>query len=131
MPELLAISPGSEPQRRAMMFPLQGKSTTDLPFFKQDLASFLLIRGPHAFFGHAWKGCSLQYAFPSQLNLDYGEPTDTLCTETGTNSGIFTRTWSKATVQMDCNTYTADITMTTDFAVDAQTYRAGTSAFPG
>ena len=64
-----------------MMFPLQGKSTTDLPFFKQDLASFLLIRGPHAFFGHAWKGCSLQYAFPSQLNLDYGEPLG-LCAET-------------------------------------------------
>ena len=60
---------GSQAQRRAMMFPFQGPSTAALPMFKQDLAAFLLTRGPHAFLGHSWKGCSQQYAFPPQLNL--------------------------------------------------------------
>ena len=33
-----------------------------------------------------------------------------LCTETAKNSGIFTREWTKAKVQMDCNSYTPTIT---------------------
>lgn len=99
----------SQAHRRAMMFPLQG-TTTKLVAFEQDLAAFLLTRGPHAFFGHSWKGCSNWYRFPDALNADYGEPSE-LCTETTTKSGIFTREWSKASVKMDCNTYTGEVTM--------------------
>ena len=102
---------GSDAQTRAMMFPFQGKETTDLPFFKQDLAAFLLTRGPHAFLGHSWKGCSKQYPFPAELNVDYGEPIDTVCKETAVNSGIFTREWSKASVLLDCGSYEATITL--------------------
>ena len=102
---------GSDAQTRAMFFPFQGKTTTDLPFFKQDLAAFLLTRGPHAFLGHAWKGCSMQYPFPDALNADYGVPIDGLCSETAVNSGIFVREWSKASVRLDCGTYEATITM--------------------
>ena len=47
---------------------------------------------------------------PEQLNWDYGEPTG-LCKETAPNSGVFTRDWTKATVQMDCNSWTPTITM--------------------
>jgi hypothetical protein len=49
----------SQSQKRAMMFPFQG-STSALTNVEEDLASFLLIRGPNAFIGHAWKGCSKQ-----------------------------------------------------------------------
>lgn len=94
-----------------MMFPFQGNSVSSLPEFKQDLATFLLTRGTHAYLGHAWKGCSQQYFFPAALNADYGEPTDTVCKETGEDSGIFTREWSKASVKMDCASYTGEITM--------------------
>ena len=56
-----------------MMFPFQTKSKNpgELPFFEQDLAAFMLTRGPHAFIGHSWLGCSKQYAFPEPLNKDY------------------------------------------------------------
>ena len=47
---------------------------------------------------------------PEQINWDYGEP-KALCTETAPNSGVFTREWTKATVQMDCNTWTPTITL--------------------
>jgi hypothetical protein len=33
------------------------------------------------------------------------------CVETGSNTGIFTREWSKASVSMDCNKWEATITM--------------------
>eukprot|EP00729_Bicosta_minor_P019204 gene19204-1135_t len=43
-----------------------------MPDFNQDLANFLLIRGPFAWLGHGWKGCSQDYPFAPELNLDYG-----------------------------------------------------------
>ena len=79
-------------------------------FSFQDLANFLLIRGPYGYLGHGWLGCSQTYEYPDALNADYGEPLG-LCTETAAGSGIFAREWSKATVQMDCNTWTPTITM--------------------
>lgn len=74
----------------------------------QDIANFLLIRGPFALLGHGWLGCSRTYEVPEQLNWDYGTPTE-LCKETAT--GVFTRDWTKATVSMDCNTWTPKITL--------------------
>ena len=47
---------------------------------------------------------------PEQLNWDYGEPTG-LCKETAADSGVFTREWTKATIRMDCNTWTPTLTM--------------------
>ena len=76
----------------------------------QDIANFLLIRGPYAFLGHGWLGCSREYQVPEQLNWDYGEPTG-LCKETAANSSVFTREWTKASIEMDCNTWTPTITM--------------------
>jgi len=106
---------GSTPQTRTMMYSFSpghcgNKGTVvELPELKEDLANFLLVRGPYAYLGHGWLGCSKEYIFPPELNLDYGEPTG-LCTETAKNSGIFTREWTKAKVQMDCNSYTPTIT---------------------
>ena len=48
------------------------KRSADL---EQDLASFLLTRGPYSWLGWGWKGCSKQYYFPPEFNLDYGTPT--------------------------------------------------------
>lgn len=81
----------------------------DPPQLKEDLANFLLVRGPYAYLGHGWLGCSHDYVFPPELNLDYGEPTG-LCEETGPNSGVFQRDWTKAKVEMDCKSYTPTIT---------------------
>jgi len=76
----------------------------------QDIANFLLVRGPQAFLGHGWLGCSREYEIPEQLNWDFGEPTE-LCRETAPNSGVFSREWTKATVQMDCSTWTPTLKM--------------------
>lgn len=76
----------------------------------QDIANFLLVRGPYALLGHGWLGCSRNYQVPEQINWDYGVPNG-LCSETAPNSGVFTRDWTKATIQMDCNTWTPTITL--------------------
>jgi hypothetical protein len=76
----------------------------------QDIANFLLVRGPYAYLGHGWLGCSREYEVPPQIHYDYGTPNG-LCTETAPNRGVFTRDWTKATIQMDCNTWTPTITM--------------------
>ena len=77
----------------------------------QDIANFLLVRGPYALLGHGWLGCSRDYQVPEEINRDYGVPIDTVCKETGTNTGVFTREWTKASIQMDCNSWTPTITM--------------------
>lgn len=104
----------SPAQTRLMMYAFSpGGCRTDpsnLTEFDQDLANFLLVRGPHALLGHGWLGCSRQYALPEQMNWDYGEPTE-ICKETGDKTGIFTRDWSKATISMNCNTWTGTIKM--------------------
>jgi hypothetical protein len=99
------------PQTRAMMYAINSHRPDVMPEVKQDLANFLLVRGPFAWLGHGWKGCSQHYPFPPEFNQDYGEPIDKVCKETAPKSGIFTREWSKASVKMDCATWTPTITM--------------------
>jgi hypothetical protein len=95
------------PQTRAMMFTLNTPlgDPSKLLSLKQDLANFLLIRGPFAWLGHAWKGCSKDYPFPPEFHLDYGTPVDSICAETSDGSGVFAREWSNVRVQLDCNTW--------------------------
>jgi hypothetical protein len=97
---------------------------------------FLLARGQYAYIGYAWQGCqclatdsydastcigsqNLTYELPELLERDYGEPVGvggqhghSRCAETSAGSGVFRREWTKAAVQMDCNTWTATIEMT-------------------
>ena len=47
---------------------------------------------------------------PFFMIRDYGEPTG-LCAETAHGSLVFTRDWTRATVEMDCNSWTPSITM--------------------
>jgi len=107
-------SANSTAQNRTMMYSFspghcKSKHTVvNPPELKEDLANFLLVRGPYAYLGHGWLGCSKEYVFPEELNMDYGEPTG-ICKETAPNSGVFTRDWSKATIRMDCKSYTPTI----------------------
>ena len=107
--------PDSPAQTRAMMYAFgpggyNGPASVKLPDLEHDLASFLLTRGPYAWLGHGWLGCSQQYVFPPALNADYGVPQG-LCKETANGSAVFVREWSKATIQMDCNSWTPTIQM--------------------
>lgn len=79
--------------------------------FWEDFASFQLVRGPYAFLGYAWKGCLDSYPLPSELSLEYGEPTGT-CVETASGSGVFTREFTLSIASMDCNTYTGSVVLT-------------------
>ena len=87
------------------------------PQFEQDVAAFLLIRGPHAHLGFSWSGCSsevghygaLTAAQVELLNRDFGEPTDARCAEVA--PGVFQRRWEGAVVQLDTNANKANITM--------------------
>ena len=112
--DLRALCDASSPQwtQRAMMYAFSpgscGGDPSVLPAFEQDLAGFLLTRGPYAWLGHGWKGCSKAYTYPAALAGDYGEPAG-LCSETAPGSGVFTREYSKATVQLDCGTWTGSI----------------------
>lgn len=65
------------------------------------------MRGPYAWLGYGWLGCTDKYERPDALQIDTGEPIDPTCHET--DHGVFVRRWSKKTVTMDCNTYTATI----------------------
>jgi len=102
----------SQAQTRFMMYAFTPgecrMNPSTLEFFEQDLANFLLSRGPYAVLGHGWLGCSQKYLFPNALNLDYGTPTE-LCQEI--SSGVFQRKYTKSVVQMDCNTWTPTIKM--------------------
>jgi hypothetical protein len=75
----------------------------------------VIAPSPTVIAGFSWMGCNTaevaQYLRPAELDRDYGEPTDAYCAETEPGSGVFTREWSRASVQMDCNSWKGTITM--------------------
>lgn len=98
---LYGFSPGS----------CNGVDTENLPEVVEDIANFLLIRGDNAFLGNGWTGCSHGYEVPPLLHADYGAP---LGRAQEITEGVFRREFTKAAVQMDCNSYTPTITFTMD-----------------
>ena len=106
-----ACHPDSMEQTGALNYDLDSavaNGTMFLPDFDEHLASFLLIRGPYAWIGFGWIGCSQPYTKPLGLAADYGVPQG-VCTETST--GVFERKWSKADIKLDCNTWEGTVTM--------------------
>lgn len=100
-------------------------TSTTLTQLDQDLAYFLLARGPYAWLGWGKWGmdwpslsCWSQQCdddhivpLPAQLTaggLDVGEPLG-ICTELG-SSGVFVRNYSKVQVQLDCGQFVGKIT---------------------
>jgi hypothetical protein len=105
----------------ALMFEFtNASSAATLPAFNEDLATFLLVRGDYAWLGYGWLGCTSDsnagfgknwsYPYPAGLRVDYGIPTLPYY-ETGSNTGIFQRDYTKATVQFNCNTWTGTVSM--------------------
>ena len=91
-------------QRSALMMDA-GKTSAD---FVPNLAAFLLIRGPYAWFGNAWQGCNNIPARRPELDRDYGTPKGA-CTETHPGTGVFTRSWTRADITVDCNAWVGKI----------------------
>jgi hypothetical protein len=125
-----ACRPGSRWQQLSTLFGLshtKGWTSTTLAQLDQDLAYFLLARGPYAWIGWGkwgmdwpsfscwsqWRPCSNEIIpLPAQLTpggLDVGEPMG-ICTELGSGSGVFVRNYSKVDVQLDCGRFVAKIT---------------------
>ena len=97
----LYCAAGSVAQTNAIIYSGSGSNITDL-------ANFLLVRGNYSWLGTGWLGCD-KYPAPPVFPEDYGVPLG-LCAETAAGSGVFVREWSRATVQMDCSTFTPTIT---------------------
>lgn len=107
-------APGSPAQSRMLLYAFSPGGddrvhSPALPYLEQDVASFLLVRGPWAVLGHGWLGCNVNFSFPALLDADFGTPLG-LCAETAPGSGVWAREWSRAHVSMDCNTWTPNIT---------------------
>ena len=119
-----ACTPTSSWQKHAMLFGLSIANGTQITQLKQDLAFFLLARGPYAWLG--WGTWGMTWPFnpepahgalpplphgvprPAELEVDYGAPIGgKVCEETA--PGIFERQWSKARVRLDCTAFEAAI----------------------
>jgi len=100
--------PGKSYASQATIMQFTNATQRPLPAVNEDLATFLLVRGPYAWLGYGWVGCITDYEFPSQLSQDFGKPTESSYSEVGT-SGVFTRKWSKATVSFDCNAWKGSV----------------------
>jgi len=98
-----------------------GKNLTEnpLPWLEQELAAFLLMRGPHAYlgwgeWGMSWPaGVSWQSPNGTSVGLppllrtgDWGEPQG-LCKEVGV--GTFERQYTAGLVSLNCKSYAASL----------------------
>ena len=97
-----------------------GNDTNPLPYVDQEVAGFLLMRGPYAWLGYgvwgmSWPaGSSFDFKNstvlrPPQMDTDYGEPVAAYCKQV--SSGVFSRTYTKAEITLDCNKWQATIKM--------------------
>ena len=82
-----------------------------LPELQQNLAGFLLVRGAYAWLGWGFLGCAAEYNYtqPEELSLDYGTPIGRCAA--GSTAGVFTREFTKATVELDCKEWVGTIKM--------------------
>jgi hypothetical protein len=106
-------------------FSMNGTNLTQLP---QDLALFLLARGPCAWAG--WGVWGMTWPFnaepshgqlppmphgaplPKEFDDDCGTPEDEVCFETV--AGVFHREWSCASIELDCHSFQSTVTFKDD-----------------
>ncbi len=103
----------AQPQSRALLYGMSpgsctGTDPSHLTMVDEDIANFLLVRGPYAYLGTGWSGCNKRFERPPQFDLEVGEPLG-FCAETAAGSGVFSRSYTKVTVSMDCATFTPTI----------------------
>jgi hypothetical protein len=123
-----ACMPNSTWQRLPLLFGFSVNGTV-LTQLEQDLAFFLLARGPYTYAG--WGVWGMTWPFnpeashgelppmphgvplPREFDFDYGVPKD-ICSEI--DPGVFHREWSRASVRLNCNTFIASINRKDDQA---------------
>ena len=81
---------------------------TTLEQFDEDLAFFMLVRGPFAWLGYSWTFCASVYTMPDALFLEYGDPL-AVCSETSPGSGVFVREFAHATASFDTKSYKGSV----------------------
>jgi hypothetical protein len=69
------------------------------------LASFLVTRPPHAFWGYGWNGSPNSNWLP-QFQWEVGQP-EGQCAELST--GVFARAWSYGQASLDCNAFVGTV----------------------
>ena len=99
---------GVEYAKCAYMQEVSSATQRPLPAVEQDLAAFLIVRGPHAWLGYGWVGCVTEYEFPDAWLRDYGTPITPYFNSSGS---VHSREWTKATATFDCATWTGTVTM--------------------
>lgn len=109
-------------QSNAHLVGLTVSNGTQLTQLEEDVAFFLLVRGPFAWLGFGQWGMTWPFNAepahgelpplphgvprPPLIDRDFGEPIDELCKET--RDGVFQRLWSRGgIVELDCNTFKA------------------------
>jgi hypothetical protein len=106
--------PDTPPQNGTLFFGfsrVEHHQAWPLPSPDQDVAAFLLTRGPYAYMGYGWTGCANEdtpFTQPPALTTEYGSPTST-CREISPN--VFQRDFAKATVSLNCTDFTASFVM--------------------
>ena len=83
-----------------------GKGYTDATA-PQTVAAFLLTRKDHWYFGVTQSSDTMALSTAALLLSDYGAPLGAMGNSTPT---VFVRHYEKATVQLDCGTFTASFT---------------------
>jgi len=81
------------------------QATKSTPDIQQNIAAFLITRGPYAYIGYGWMG-SFVPPWSNLFDLNVGEPVG-LCEQTEKN--VFSRRWTKGSATLDCNTWTAKL----------------------
>eukprot|EP00759_Apiculatamorpha_spiralis_P009672 PhF_6_TR16920/c0_g1_i2/m.25418 len=69
--------PGSPSNTQPLLFQFTNETQRPLPYVDQDVAQFLLVRGPYAWIGYSWDACWPQnpnFPRPALLDKDFGEP---------------------------------------------------------
>ena len=90
------------------MMGLSKNATTGSAGVQRDLAAFLLLRGPYAWIGRGWGGCSPEgpAPLPEELGWDVGVP---LGNASEVEPGVFERRWSKASVRFNCTSWEGEV----------------------
>lgn len=86
-------------------------SAPTLPYVMEDIAAFLLLRGPYAWLGFGWSGCLTYYPFPDELYMDVGTPIAPFHETVPGASNVFVRNYTNAFVSFDCNVWVGNVTL--------------------
>jgi len=96
-------------QRCAYMHEVFNATQRPLPAVYEDLAAFLIARGPYAWLGYGWVGCITDYEFPDAWTYDYGTPLTSYFNSTAPS--VYSREYTKATATFDCTAWKGTVTM--------------------